>query len=649
MSVLPFKLAPVTLEEVRPMAIKESFSVPAMTRLLDGEHAALRHQVRGILSQPMFTYYAGTDKDEYREVVLKWGQEFSKDGLGALSFPKAIRHASRGASGGQEDYGQYMAMFETMGFHDLSLLIKFGVQIGLFGGSIALLGTESHHERYLRDVATFALLGCFAMTELGHGSNVRGLETTAHYDRQTQEFIIHTPSESARKEYIGNAAAHGQLATVFAQLEIDGKAHGVHAFLVPIRNAAGYAMRGVRIEDCGEKLGLNGVDNGRLWFDGVRIPRENLLNRFADVSPEGVYSSPIANPSRRFFTMIGTLVGGRMGVGAAALSAAKSGLTIAIKYGASRRQFGPDEQAETVILDYRTHQRRLMPLLANAYALDFAFKYMTRRYLEQYGNPDGDSREVETLAAALKAFSTWNTTHTLQTCREACGGQGYLAVNRFAALKADTDIFTTFEGDNTVLMQLVAKGVLTEFNDQFNDFDLFSGAKYLAKQASRAISELNPIITRLSTSEHLRDSDFHLNAFRYREQHLLTTVAQRLNKRIKRGMAPHDALIRVQDHMLALGHAYAERVILEQFVAGVEQCDDPALKRTLKRLCDLFALSQIEKNKGWYLEHGYLEGIKSKAIRRQVNKLCWEVRKEALPLVEAFAIPDECLAAPIAL
>ncbi len=114
-------------------------------------------------------------------------------------------------------------------------------------------------------------------------------------------------------------------------------------------------------------------------------------------------------------------------------------------------------------------------------------------------------------------------------------------------------------------------------------------------------------------------------------------------------MAPHDALIRVQDHMLALGHAYAERVILEQFIAGVEQCDDPALKRTKGRLCDLFALSQIEKNKGWYLEHGYLEGIKSKAIRRQVNKLCWEVRKEALPLVEAFAIPDECLAAPIAL
>ena len=645
MSVLDLNLAQGTaapdVQEVPPQSATTSFEVSAMTRLLDGEYAAIRNQVRDLLSEPIFTYETSTDKDVYRETVMNWCRVLAQHGLGALAYPEAY--------GGQNDMGQYVAAFETMAFHDLSLLIKFGVQFGLFGGSIVLLGTKSHHDKYLRDVGTLDLPGCFAMTELGHGSNVRDLETIATYDRDTQEFIIHTPSESARKEYIGNAAKHGQLASVFAQLEIDQKGYGVHPFLVPIRDAAGQPMPGVRIDDCGQKLGLNGIDNGRLWFDRVRVPRENLLNRFADVSPDGMYTSPIASPSRRFFTMIGTLVGGRVCVGAAGLSAAKSALAIAIKYAARRRQFGPDEQAETVILDYRTHQRRLMPLLANTYALDFAFKYLAGRYIESYHHPDSDSREVETLAAALKSFSTWNTTETVQTCREACGGQGYLAVNRFAALKADTDVFTTFEGDNVVLMQLVAKGLLTEFKHEFNNLNLFGIVKYLAKQAAIAITELNPIITRLATEEHLRDSQFHLNAFHYHERHLLTTVAQRLKKRIDSGIDPYDAFIDVQDHVLNLGHAYAERVVLEQFINNVEQCQDRSLKPILKTLCDLFALSQIEKNKGWYLEHGYLEGIKSKAIRRQVNKLCWQVRKEALPLVEAFAIPDSCLAAPIAL
>ena len=92
---------------------------------------------------------------------------------------------------------------------------------------------------------------------------------------------------------------------VFAQLVVIGEVQGVLALLVPIRDANGATMPGVRIEDCGPKLGLNGVDNGRIWFDHVRVPRENLLNRYADVTSEGEYVSPIESPSKRFFTTIG--------------------------------------------------------------------------------------------------------------------------------------------------------------------------------------------------------------------------------------------------------------------------------------------------------------------------------------------------------
>lgn len=614
-----------------------SFEPADMARLLDGTQAAIRQRVRTILSEPSFAYVTFSDKDQYRDHVLGWCKRLAAEGLGAVAWPQAY--------GGQADMAQYLAVMETLSYHDLSLVIKFGVQFGLFGGSIHLLGTASHHQHYLPAVGDLSLPGSFAMTELGHGSNVRDLETTAHYDPTTEEFIIHTPTESARKEYIGNAARHGQLATVFAQLTINGASYGVHAFLVPIRTAGGAPMPGVRIEDNGDKLGLNGVDNGRLWFDQVRVPRTALLNRFAEVTPEGDYQSPIASEAKRFFTMIGTLVAGRIGIATAALSAAKSGLTIAIRYAAQRRQFGNPGAPETLLLDYQTHQRRLLPLLANAYALDFALKYLVQRFVTR---TEEDMREVETLAAGLKAFSTWNTTHTLQLGREACGAQGYMAVNRFAALKADTEIFTTFEGDNTVLMQLVAKSCLATFKQQFSEAKLLGLVRYITNQASQTVAAYNPLVTRNTDPAHLHDSEFHLLAFRYREQRLVTSLARRLRVRLERGSDAQAAMIECQDHLVNLAQAYVERVILEQFMAGLATVEEPALAVVLKKLCDLYALWHLEQHKGWYLEAGYFEGTKTKAIRRRIDILCAELSQEAVALVNAFAIPDQCLAAPIA-
>ena len=620
-----------------PSGPAASFDVSSMQRVLDGDYRAFRKTVRGILSRPEFSYRYGLDSDAYREQVLDWTRALAAEGIGALSFPEEF--------GGGGDLGAFIAAFETVAFHDLSLLVKFGVQFGLFGGSILQLGTRRHHERYLPRVGTLELPGCFAMSETGHGSNVQDLETVARYDAASEEFVIHTPGPSARKDYIGNAALHGRLATVFAQLEIRGERHGVHAFLVPIREEDGSVCPGVGVEDCGEKLGLNGVDNGRLWFDAVRIPRENLLDRFAEVDADGTYRSPISSPAKRFFVMLGTLVGGRVSVALAGLSTAKSALTIAARYGAGRRQFGPDGAAETVLLDYRTHQRRLMPRLATTYALDFALSHLAAEYAASSAD---NRREVESLAAGLKAYSTWHATDTIQACREACGGQGYLAVNRFAALKADSDVFTTFEGDNTVLLQLQAKSLLTGYARQFGEMNAFGLAKHLAARAATAVAELNPVVTRRDDEEHLRDRKFQLSALEWREGRLLASLARRMKKRLDGGMDSFDALIQVQDHVVALAKAHTERVVLEQFAAGVDGCNDAALQVMLGTLCDLYALARIEADRGWFLEHGYLDSSKSQAIRKLVNKLCFEVRQQAVPLVDAFGIPDALLGAPIA-
>ena len=614
---------------------KACFDVNAMSNLLDDEYAEERKRIKTLLKDPVFEYRVLRNKDEYRQQVLIWCKLLAKQGLGAMSYPKAY--------GGQDDMGKYAAVFETMGYHDLSLAIKFGVQFGLFGGSILNLGTEYHHKKYLPQVGTLELPGCFAMTETGHGSNVRGLETTAEYDERTQEFVINTPHNGAGKEYIGNAL-HGKMASVFCQLIVKSENQGVHAILVPLRDQSGVVLPRVRVEDNGYKLGLNGVDNGRIWFDHLRVPRENLLNRFGDVSPEGIYSSPIENPSKRFFTMLGTLVGGRVFIPRAGLSAAKSGLTIAIKYALKRRQFGPDfTKPETLLLDYPTHQRRLMPLLAKAYALDFALTYLTKRFVHK---SEEDMREIETLAAGLKSYATWFTTQALQECREACGGKGYLAENRFADLKADTDIFTTFEGDNTVLMQLVAKGVLTQFKKEFAEEGMMGILRFIGGNIAIAFTERNPLTIRNTDRTHLLDKDFHLNAFYYRERRLTYEISQKMRSLIKGGLNSYQAFLKCQNQLLDLANAFVEKIVLEQFVLAIENAPTD-LQAVLNNMYQLFALYTIESHKGWFLEEDYIAGGKAKAISALVDECCAKVREDALSLVNAFGIPEECLGAKI--
>jgi acyl-CoA oxidase len=610
----------------------------ALHEFMAGDRLAIRRRVGSVLAEPECELDPDVPHDVYRQRVLEVCQLLASRGLGLLAYPKEY--------GGGGRIAESIAAFETIAYHDVSLLVKFGVQFGLFGGSVLQLGTELHHEKYLHAIGTLALPGCFAMTETAHGSNVRDLETTATYDASTHEFVVHTPNRGARKDYIGNAALHGRMAVVFAQLEVAGEQHGVHAFLVPIRDEQGRALPGVLIEDCGAKAGLNGVDNGRLAFQRVRIPRENLLNRFAQVSADGTYSSQIPSASRRFFTMLGTLVAGRISIACAAGSTTQLALTIATRYAAQRRQFGPEGESEVPILAYQSMQRSLLPRIAATYALDAALHALVKTYETITG--EQAQREAEVLAASLKAYASRHALETIQIAREACGGAGYMLENRLGTLREDVDIFTTFEGANTVLQQLVAKGLLSDYREQFGELRVWTLIRFMTARASTAVTEQNPIITRKTDREHLRDPDFHEAALRFREQRLLSTVAQRLKARLDDGLDSFEAMNACQEHLLALARAHAERVILEAFHEHIAHCQEKALSNSLEKLAALFALHAIERDRAWFLESDYLETGKSKAIRREVLDLCSELAPGALTLVDGFGIPPSLVRAPIA-
>ncbi|MGK2874893.1 MAG: acyl-CoA dehydrogenase family protein [Nocardioides sp.] len=623
----------------------------SLGEILDGPYAEVRSTVRAELAKRAGVLHDAItmDRTDFRERVRDVLVETAQTPVTTYGFPTEY--------GGGGSIGSSVAAFETLAFGDLSVLVKFGVQFGLFGGAVLQLGTERHHRAYLADIMSATLLGCFAMTEHGHGSNVAAIETVARYDAEAGEFVITTASEDAYKDYIGNAAAHGQVAVVFAQLEIAGDSHGVHAFIVPIR-VDGEPAPGVRIGDDGQKMGLNGVDNGRLWFDDVRVPREALLNRFADVAPDGTYTSEIESTGRRFFTMLGTLIQGRVSVGGAAVSAAKSALTIAVRYGDRRRQFeATDPEVEQVLLDYGQHRRRLFPLLARTYALNFAQEVLVEALHTDFSEGGGDElsrRMLEARAAGTKALATWHATRTIQECREACGGAGYLADARFAALKADTDVFTTFEGDNTVLLQLVAKGLLTDYAGEFSDMDQLDMVRFVAGAALETVVErtaAHKVLERVrdilpgsgDAEPDIRDSDYHLAMLNWREEHMLSGVARRLKARTDRGEQAGEVFSEVQDHVIALARAHLERLVAEAFVAKVQSLPQGPDRDLLEVVCDLHALAAIETDRAWWMEHGRLSSERSKAITAEVTHLCAQLRPDAVDLVDAFSIPQELL------
>lgn len=625
-----------------------------LTEVLDGRWGHVRRDARENLHDPDLLPVYGENVREARARVTRMAAKIAESGRVTLGFPKEY--------GGEGDAGGSVTAIEMLAFTDLSLMVKAGVQWGLFGGAVQALGTERHHDAYLPDIMSFALPGCFAMTETGHGSDVQQLRTTCTYDPGTRTFDLHTPHEAARKDYIGNAAVDGRMAVVFAQLVTRNQRHGVHAWLVPIRDERGDAMPGVTIGDDGPKAGLLGVDNGRLSFDHVRVPRDMLLDRYGQVAEDGTYTSSIENETRRFFTMLGTLVRGRVSVGGSASAATKLALDIAVRYGETRRQFSaPGADREVLLNDYLVHQRKLLPALATTYAYHFAQEELVGTMHDVQGAEDLDEdaqRELESRAAGLKAAQTWHATRTIQMAREACGGAGYLQENRLPHLKADTDVFTTFEGDNTVLLQLVAKGLLTGYRDAFGSLDGWGKVGFVADMVRETVLERTAargLIARLvdavpgrDDEVPLRDRGWQLKMLEDREKHVLEGAIRRLRRGAETpGVRPFDVFNDVQDHVLRTAQVHIDRVVLEAFVAGIERTTDVGARALLERVCDLYALSTIEADRGWFLEHGRLTATRSKALTGAVNGLLKELRPHMVTLVDAFAIPEDWKGAAI--
>ncbi|KAM2527488.1 hypothetical protein TB1_024737 [Malus domestica] len=616
------------------------FDTKEMRKLLDAHNLEDRDWIFGLMKQSKLF----NPREAGGRVFIAPDYNQSMEQQRQMTMKRIVYLLDRGVfKGWLTDKGvdaelRKFAFFEVIGIFDHSLAVKLGVHFFLWGGAIQFFGTKRHHDKWLSDTENYAIKGCFAMSELGHGSNVRGIETVTTYDSSTGEFVINTPCESAQKYWIGGAANHATHTIVFSQLSISGNNQGVHALIAQIRDENGNVCPGVRIADCGHKIGLNGVDNGRIWFDNIRIPRENLLNSVADVSPDGKYLSAIKDPDQRFAAFMAPLTSGRVTIAVSSIYSSQISLAIAIRYSLTRRAFSVTPNGpEVLLLDYPSHQQRLLPLLAKTYAMTFASNYLKMIYVKR--TPES-SKTIHVVSSAFKAIHTWHNMRTLQECREACGGQGIKTENRVGHFKGEFDVQSTFEGDNNVLMQQVSKALLAEYIATQKRGKPFKalGLEHMNKPC--------PVIPSQLTSSTLQCSQFQMDAFCLRERDLLNRFAMEVSQRQKQGESKEYSIILSYQLAGDLGRAFADRSILQTFIDAEAALPAGSLKNVLALLRSMYALICLEEDAA-FLRYGYLSTNNVAAVRKEVSRLCGELRPYALALVSSFGIPDAFLS-PIA-
>ncbi|ORX91352.1 acyl-coenzyme A oxidase I [Basidiobolus meristosporus CBS 931.73] len=625
MSEKPSPKAPVSdaqrnLSEERS---RPSFDIREMTYLLDGGEGKTKlneQLMREIQADPVWNM-----EDQHNLSLLQVREK-------TLARVKStLVHIAK--DGPQET----SARLTLLGLLDPGFSTRLGLHFGVFMDSLRGQATPEQFQRWAKGglINMNGLIGSFSMTELGHGSNLAGLETTATWDSTRDEFVINTPTITATKWWIGNAAHTATHSVVYAQLIVKGKRYGVHTFLVPLRDTKTYAtLPGITIGDIGKKMGRDGIDNGWIRFQQVRIPRDNMLMKYTKVTRDGqVTQTPL--PQLTY----GALINGRVAMVRDSANFSKKALTIALRYAAARRQFsdGPG-RPETKILDYLVHQNRLLPLLAQTFAIQFSSNLLDTMYTDliaklQKGQ-DMDRviiqlKETHATSAGLKAFCTWSCVNTIEQCRQSCGGNGYSSYTGLASLYQDFVVQCTWEGDNTILTLQTGRFLISSYQDAVR------GRKVSWVVDSSAASFTGADLT----LEDIREAWFVV-AMR---------AVEKANRKYETNLAGHTKhqameICAVERLHAARMHHYA--FLYRNFVDKIYAAPD-SLKSILSRLCLLYGLYSIQQNSGPFLASGYFSPDHLDLIDAEVNRLCATIRPDAIPLVDSFNYSDHIINSPL--
>ncbi|RWS04177.1 Peroxisomal acyl-coenzyme A oxidase 3-like protein [Dinothrombium tinctorium] len=545
-----------------------------------------------------------------------------------------------------------MILYTAIGLYDWSLAIKKFLAYEFFTLSLRATGS-TRHMSVMDELMDFNALGCIALTEMAHGSNTKGIMTTATFDSRTNEFILNTPSPEAAKVWSGNLGQTATHAVVFAQFYgEDGKCHGLNVFLVPVRDPKTLLpYPSITVGDMGPKIGLNGLDNGFLIFNNYRVHKDFIMNRIGDVDGDGKFVNQLDCPKKRMGITMGVLSMGRVGIIGMAVSNMKKALTIAIRYSASRRQFGPVGKPEQPVIEYQMQQWRLIPYLAACYLLDnfslsFHRDFINFEISVLFGNQNLElseqGQEIHALSSAGKAFAGWIARDTIQECREACGGHGYLKASALGDLRNDHDANNTYEGDNNVLQQQTSNYLLRLWQRKVEDGKPFASQLGSVDFLDHMEEQLQYSLYIESPKECL-SMEFILDSYKFLVCYLMRETAIKLKNELESGKDLFTAKCDSQIYFArSLSLAFIEYVMIQRWDNFIRSdVYDQSLCAVFYKLGLLYGLWALEKHLSILYQAGYCRGPQpATCIKHSVLQLCKELKDECVSLVDVIAPPD---------
>ncbi|KAL7332062.1 hypothetical protein PS15p_204163 [Mucor circinelloides] len=523
----------------------------------------------------------------------------------------------------------------------------FTLHYNMFIPTLRNQTTDEQKRLFLEPALKHRIIGCYAQTELGHGSNVQGLETTATYIPETNEFELHSPTLTSAKWWIGGLGKAANHAIVMARLITDGKDLGPHPFCVQIRSFEDHTpLPGITVGDIGPKFGFNTVDNGFIMFDHYRIPHVAFLAKYSQVKAgTGEYSKP---PNAKL--SYGTMVFVRANIVLGVRYALAKATTIAIRYSAVRQQFvdaanprkWDNKVIETPVLDYTMQQYRLLPAVAAAYACFFTGREMMRLYnLNQEAMQQGNFSLLADLHASssgLKSLTTTMAIDAIEDCRRACGGHGYSMFSGLGQFYQDYLPNVTWEGDNYILTQQTARYLLKTFRNVV-------AGKAEPSEYNQTVTYLTQFLQNpkakcpATKPEDFLNPELILSAFGFRAAFGIAQVAEQIDRH---GRSWNSMLVEIS----RISKAHSQFMLIRNFIVTLqndEQLTKPEnrpMVKVLRLLASLFALHTMEKELSEFLVSGYLSAEQSAMLKEQVILLLEQIRPEAVSLVDAFALPD---------